>query len=216
VQGHIDEFATRLGSELTTLCLGNFIPEFGVVKRLMDRAHRMLGLSFITYLSLMTAVKLPKKRPGNPPLQRLKIPNPSYRASEMAMPYVEDAFNLLGRAVKGLQTEASDHVNGGYKEINMVMVRAAVELLNRAFGKPPVSVEILGRGAQKHQHLHLHATLPALANELKKRGVMLNADDMNKLPDPGQYVDDDTSIDNAGEEYEDMADARQARNHRER
>jgi hypothetical protein len=98
----------------------------------------------------------------------------------------------------------------------MVMVRSAIELLNRAFGKPPVSVEILGRGAQKHQHLHLHATLPTLANELKKRGVMLNADDMNKLPDPEQYIDADTTEDNEAEadDFEDVADARDARTQR--
>lgn len=38
VQKHIDEFATGLSSNAAILYLGNYITEFGVVKRLMDRA----------------------------------------------------------------------------------------------------------------------------------------------------------------------------------
>lgn len=38
VQKHIDEFATGLSSNAAILYLGNYITEFGVVKKLMDRA----------------------------------------------------------------------------------------------------------------------------------------------------------------------------------
>lgn len=38
VQKHIDEFATGLSSDAAILYLGNYITEFGVVKKLMDRA----------------------------------------------------------------------------------------------------------------------------------------------------------------------------------
>jgi hypothetical protein len=38
VQKHIDELATSLSADGVVLYLGNYITEFGVVKRLMDRA----------------------------------------------------------------------------------------------------------------------------------------------------------------------------------
>lgn len=104
------------------------------------------------------------------PLIKSSLRYPARTASALAMPLVARAFNTYKRALEPNCGEIRNPKNEKVIKhgVTMLQIAAADRIMDRAFGRPPQSVEILG-GQQ--DTIKTYNSIDEMVDELKRRGI---------------------------------------------